>query len=104
MTEETEKPARSAEHFVRKLAGHHAAAFREFGDALEQFGGGEIGAGAVVRVAGDLYFREISRLASEAIAAVSVGWDWGLAKAGAEAKPRGERAHDKPKAHARRAS
>jgi hypothetical protein len=103
MTEEVERPRRSAEHFVRKLAGHHAAAFREFGDVLQRFGDGGIGVGGVVKVAGDLYFREVSRLASEMVGAVSDGWDWGLPKAGVEAKAGADIAHDRRKPQTRRA-
>jgi hypothetical protein len=85
MTMEAEKPSRRAEHWARKLATSHAEAFHEFGHALEQFGGGEIGAGHVIRVAADLYYREIAKITSETIGAVSEMWDWGLARAGAEA-------------------
>ncbi len=85
MTQEPEKLSRKAEHFARKLASHNAAAFREFGDALEQFGGGAIDASKVVKIAGDLYFREVARMASEMIGAFSEAWDWGLTRSTGEA-------------------
>jgi hypothetical protein len=94
MTQEAEKPSRKAEHFARKLAAHNAAAFREFGDALEQFGDGAIDASKVVRIAGDLYFREVARMASEMIGAFSEAWDWGLTRSIGEARAAGASAHD----------
>jgi hypothetical protein len=93
MNQEAETPSRRAEHFMRKLAAHHAAAFREFGDALEEFDRGEISAGGVIKVAGDLYFRETARMASELIGAVSGAWDLGLTRAGVETEPAGTSGH-----------
>jgi hypothetical protein len=105
MTLEAENPSRKAEHFLRRLAAHHAAAFREFGEALEQFGHGEIGAGGVLKVAGDLYFRETGRFASALIGAVSEAWDSGFARTGREGRPAGagDPANERTKAPTRHA-
>jgi hypothetical protein len=93
MNQEAEKPSQRAEHFVRKLATSHAKAFHDFGHSLEQFGAGKIGPGGVIKVAADLYFREVAKIASELIGAVSEAWDWGLARVEAEADAAGVGGH-----------
>ena len=64
MGQEAENSAAAAERLMRTLASGKGAAWKEFAKALDQYGEGRIDAGGVVRIAGDLYFKEVGRVAS----------------------------------------
>ncbi len=85
MKQNTENPAAAAERLVRTLAQGKGAAWKEFAKTLEQFGHGEIDAGGVVKVAGDLYFKEVGRVASIFAGAATEMLGWGSGRARAEA-------------------
>jgi hypothetical protein len=63
---------------MRTLASGKGAAWKEFAKTLEQFGHGEIDAGGVAKVAGELYFKEVGRVASIFAGAATQMLGWGL--------------------------
>jgi hypothetical protein len=85
MKRDAENPAATAERLMRTLARGMGAAWKEFAKALEEFGQGGMDAGGVVGVAGDLYFKEVGRVASIITGAATQMLGWGLGRAPAEA-------------------
>ena len=91
MGQEAENSAAAAERLMRTLASGKGAAWKEFAKALDQYGEGRIDAGGVVRIAGDLYFKEVGRVASIFAGAATEMLGWGSGKGSGEAdKPLAE--------------
>jgi hypothetical protein len=85
MGQVTDNPAAAADRLMRTLAIGKGAAWKEFARALDQYGRGGIDAGGVVKIAGDLYFKEVGRVASIFAGAATEMLGWGLGRARKEA-------------------
>jgi hypothetical protein len=66
---------------LRSTALSHADAYREYAEALERYGRGEINSGTLFKTAGDLYIREASGCGSQTIKVASEAYEWLLRKA-----------------------
>jgi hypothetical protein len=62
MAQETDSLLKKGGDVLREIASHQGAAYRQYGEALEKFGTGEMNAGELLKTAGDLYFREVGRI------------------------------------------
>ncbi len=80
MKQEAENPATPVERVMRTLASGKGAAWKEFAEALDQYGQGGLDAGGVARIAGDLYFKEVGRVASIFAGAATQMLGWGAGK------------------------
>ena len=98
-----EKSAAAAERLMRTLASGKGAAWKEFAKALDQYGQGGIDAGGVARIAGDLYFKEVGRVASIFAGAATdmLGWGLGEGRRDPEAKDASRQNPPSPPAAAR---
>jgi hypothetical protein len=90
VAQETENPAAAAERLMRTLASGKGAAWKEFANALDRYGQGGLDAGGVVRIAGDLYFKEVGRVASLFAGAATdmLGWRMGRGRREADQPPK----------------
>jgi len=59
---ESKDDTNKAERALRNLAIHQGVAYRQYGDALQRFGGREIGVVDFLKAAGDIYIAESGRV------------------------------------------
>ena len=85
MAQEADSFLKKGGDVLRELASHQGAAYRQYGEALQKYGAGEIDAGKLVKAAGDLYFAEVGRVSSSLFSASSEVVNWALGKVGVEA-------------------